>query len=947
MSIKYSFRYIIGIDLGTTQTALSYLDLDLHTVESAGEEKIHTFQIPQLVAANQVEGRPTLPSVVFLNDDPESNPGLPWDSKPDFIQGQYARDLGLDIPARLIHSAKSWLCHPRVNRQAPILPWQSEGLARKLSPVQVSTAILEHLRRAWDFQMAHNDPAAAFLRQKIIVTIPASFDPVARNLTLQAINAAGIGQVTLLEEPQAAFYDFIARNPKTLSAELGGVRKVLVIDIGGGTTDFSLIEVTWPHDDEHPGFSRLAVGPHLLIGGDNLDLSLARLVEGKLRHKGKKLAAKQWLAVLNQSRLAKELALTDNSKGISRFVLSGAGSRVIGHTITEEIDREHVRKTLLEGFFPCVPMDALPDEDVGLGISEAGLPYSRDPAVSRHLAAFLAPYGDPPEAVIFNGGTMMSPLIRQRLLDILATWRGGAPPKILENPHPTLAVAAGAVYFGLVTLGLGHRIAGGNPVSLYLGIGTAAASKSSSHVPEQVLCVLPKGAMAERSYSLDGKAFGIDLSREVAFYLYFSPSPLKNEEFGKLYKFSSKRHSPLPILRLAPDAEMNAKMDAKAGVEADVERTREIAAGGKVRRVKIETMLRETGYLQIRCLGIDCEFKGDLAFDLKQDPTADEKKPASKAKPPLGKKQQSQIRKVLDGTFGKGDFNLLFKELGEAAETPRESWNADLSRAVFDIIAKDERFKNDDDAFVWWVRLLGYCLRPGFGTHGDSARVDRLWEMWAEKLPEGHPIFWSEWWLMFKRIAPGLSSTRQLELLQKVEPILFPPKRHDKTLRAVDQHERNHVWRLVGHLERLPVGEKERFGWLALKSPISFAGDAVALYAVGRLGARMLSYAPPEFLIHQAVANQWTEFLLVRNASAGGSYQDLALRELGRKTSDRLSRIDDVLRKRIIDLFKKTGKKKSFFAPLLDVQEFKADDYATLCGEELPSGFVWVKDLAF
>ncbi len=926
-------RFIIGIDLGTTQTALSYLDL---RDPGAG---IRSFPIPQLVSAHQVEGRTILPSVVFLHDEPSANPSLPWDSHPDYLLGQYARDLGLEIPGRLIHSAKSWLCHPRVDRQAAILPWQSEGVARRLSPVQATTALLEHLRRAWDYTMARDDPAAGFLRQRVIVTVPASFDPVARNLTLQAIQAAGLARVTLLEEPQAAFYDFLYRHPETLRTELEGVRKVLVIDIGGGTTDFSLIEVGWPDEGRRakpaptaaatPTFERLAVGPHLLIGGDNLDLAIAHLVENRLRQKGRQLQAKQWLALLSQSRAAKEQALADDEPGTVRFTLAGVGSRVIGGAITIEIDRDEIRSLLVEGFFPRCGPDATPAEDAGLGISEAGLPYCRDAAVPRHLAAFLAPYGTPPEAVLFNGGTMIAPLLRRRLREILGEWRGGGEPRELVNPHPTLAVAAGAVYYGMVGLGMGHRIRSGNPVAIYLGIGTDPASTAQRHLPERVLCVLPKGAVTEKPYVVDDKAFGLDLSRDAAFYLYYSPAPPRTDTFGGLYKYAPRRHLPLPPLRLAAEP------------------------GSPVRQVSLEATLRETGYLQLRCLGVgpDADFQRDLAFDLSQEaaePPARET--GGRAKAPLTKRQQGQLRQRLAALAARGDdaaaATTLFKDLAEIVGQPREQWNLETLRAIFDLAIEEEALRHHDESFIWWIRLLGFCLRPGFGAPGDPARIDRVWALAAGPLPEKHPVFWGEWWLLMKRLAPGLSADRQAALLARLEPLLFPPKRPEKGQRQPDQHERNHLWRLLGHLERLPVPEKERLGWWILKAPLTFGRDAVALYAVGRLGARLLAYGSPTDVIHQTVATQWAEFLLSRSATGGGSYLEWALRELGRKTSDRLVRIDDAVRKKIIDLFKKAGKKKAFLEPLLEAHDLQADDYAQYCGESLPSGFVWVQDLA-
>lgn len=918
-------RFLVGIDLGTTQCALSYLDL------TAKKREIRSFQIPQFVGKGQTAGCPTLPSLLFLPDEAAVFGTPPWSVAPGPVVGTFARELGSEIPARLIHSAKSWLCHPRIDRRSPILPWQSELVRDKLSPVEASAAYLRHLADVWNHAMAADDPALRLEKQRIVVTVPASFDPVARNLTLEAISRAGLPVTTLLEEPQAAFYDFLARHPKTLERELKGVKTALVIDIGGGTTDFSLIGVEWPEKADEPQFSRLAVGPHLLIGGDNLDLAVAKAVEARFRHKGRKLVAKQWLAVLDQSRSVKERALgeAEDAGATARFTVSGAGSRVVAQSFSEELLLSELREMLVDGYFPLVQADERPAEEAGVGLSEAGLPYSRDPAVTRHLAAFLAEHGIIPDAVLFNGGTMLSKALRSRILEVLTDWRGGKAPKELQNPHPMLAVASGAVYYSMVGLGLGHRIRAGSPVSIYLGIGTGKTGRGERHVPEQVLCLLPKGSEVERAYEVAGKAFGVDVGRDVAFYAYFSTSAPKGEAHGDLMKYNARRLTPLPPLRWKVEQAMSGETG--------------------VRQVELEVVLRETGWLQVVCQGCAGDpFRRELVFDLTPEEETGSDTAAAKG---LTKRLLGQVSKLFDRLFSAASdrpaFNQLFKLLEELLGNRREDWNLPVLRALFDLVADDERFQTGEDAQTAWLRLAGYCLRPGFGASGDEARVDRLVGLLERPPASRNTGLWSEWWIMWKRIAPGLSADRQARLAKSLEEWLFPPKKQAKGTRIADQHERNQIWRLLGHCERLAVEEKIRLGGWILQAPGSYGRDQLALYTLGRFGARVLSYAPPTTLVPVAVVSNWTELLLRRGPlPSGSSYADWALREFGRLTGDRLVQIDDALRKQIIDRLRAADRKKGFIQPLLEQQILQADELAEFCGERLPSGFVWVIDKA-
>ncbi|HEY0985535.1 MAG TPA: Hsp70 family protein, partial [Kofleriaceae bacterium] len=416
-------RYLIGIDLGTTNSAVAYVDT------RAADPRVRVFDIAQLVAPGEVAPRRQLPSFVYLAGELDLAPhetALPWraagapSSEARPVVGELARNQGARMASRMIASAKSWLCHPGVDRQAAILPW-GDGDGPKLSPVAAQALVLGHIRDAWDD--AH--PDAAFREQEVLVTVPASFDEAARELTLQAAAKAGYPPIVLLEEPQAAFYAWIDQRRATGGSEdarLGAGDRVLVFDVGGGTTDFTLIEVG---DDE---FTRTAVGDHLLLGGDNLDLTLAKLVEQRMvARTGKKLDALQWHGLVHACRLAKESLLGDDPPAAAPIVVQSRGSKLIGGTLRDEVARAELDAVLFDGFFPLVARDAALARGRG-GLQEFGLPYASDPAVTRHLAVFLQRHGAPRiSAVLFNGGAMTPRALRARVIEQLAAWQDAAP----------------------------------------------------------------------------------------------------------------------------------------------------------------------------------------------------------------------------------------------------------------------------------------------------------------------------------------------------------------------------------------------------------------------------------------------------------------------------------------------------------------------------------------
>ncbi|HEY2749648.1 MAG TPA: Hsp70 family protein, partial [Polyangia bacterium] len=498
---------IVGIDLGTTNSALAHADPD----KSA---RIVSDEIVQLVGAGEPLPRPTLPSFLYLAGEHELPPealALPWGGPTDRIVGEFARTQGTSVPGRLVASAKSWLCHPRVDRLAPILPWgesaSSDGGTRRISPVEASASYLRHLGGVW-----RQATGRALADEDVVLCVPASFDEVARELTVRAATEAGLGKVTLLEEPQAAFYAWLADHAADAPLAVGDT--VLVCDIGGGTTDFSLITLR-----DAGAYERTAVGDHLLLGGDNMDLALARRVESRLS-RGGKLEPHAFQQLTQACRVGKERLLRlndgDEARASWTITVAGRGSRLIGGALHDEIARAEAEELVLDGFFPRVAPDSAPDRR-RLGIQEFGLPYAADPAITRHLAAFLRLHGARPSAILWNGGVLKSAAIRARILEVLTSWLG-TTPRVLENAAPDLAVARGAAYYGLARRGAGVRIKGGAARAFYLGVDTAQVTPGQV----TVMCLTPRGFEEGAEVTLSEHALELLTNRPVRFRLFTS-----------------------------------------------------------------------------------------------------------------------------------------------------------------------------------------------------------------------------------------------------------------------------------------------------------------------------------------------------------------------------------------------------------------------------------------
>ncbi len=548
-------NYLVGIDLGTTNCALSYVDLR-ETPKKEGKYEVHYLTIPQLVHEGSVENKNLLPSFLYLAgqyDLPEGSLALPWDENRKYAVGELARNRGAEVPQRLVSSAKSWLCHAGVDRKAPILPWASPEEVEKVSPLEAARRYLDHLREAWNYLMGQDDDKENFLEnQQVFLTVPASFDAVARELTVEAAQMAGLENSVLLEEPQAAFYSWLYLNEQWRdTVKVGDL--ILVCDIGGGTTDLSLIAVS--EEEGNLVLNRVAVGEHILLGGDNMDLALAVTLQNRMKEEGTlDLDTWQNRVLWQNCRMAKETILNDPDCQEYSITIPGRGSSLIGGTLTTQLNRQMVESVLLEGFFPECQAEDSPKMQRTLGLQEWGLPYASDAAISKHIARFLGSQTQAltqfpklremntgkkfihPTAILFNGGVLKAKLLQDRLVSILNQWitaEGGKPLTILQETDLDLAVAHGASSYGLARQGQGIRIRGGAARSYYLGIETSMPSVPGFAPPIKVLCVVPFGLEEGTEVEIPGQEFGLVVGESVEFR-FFDSSTRRKDQIGDL-----------------------------------------------------------------------------------------------------------------------------------------------------------------------------------------------------------------------------------------------------------------------------------------------------------------------------------------------------------------------------------------------------------------------------
>ncbi len=877
----------VGIDLGTTNSALAYIEE--REAEDRDFPPVHIFETPQLVAAGRVEARRTLPSFLFLEE------GEPV--------GFYAREQGAIVPTRLVHSAKSWLSNPDVDRTAKILPWDSQETGRVLSPVEVSSRFIAKFRDEWD--KAQGAPLA---QQDIVLTVPASFDEEARELTVMAARDAGLEKLTLLEEPAAAFYSWIANNLAQSRKKLFDGQTVLVCDVGGGTSDFSLIKVS--REGDLVNFTRTAVGKHLLLGGDNLDLTLAWLVETKLNVP---LSIRQRSGLRRQCSAAKERLLNDpNLKSVEITVL-GAGSSLIGKSLKSEILREEALELALEGFLPFSARGEGPKDEKRSLFRELGLPYVSDPAVTRHLNAFLESAGETPDAILFNGGFFIPRILQERVADVVGQWYGKRP-EILENSELDLAVARGAAYYSYVrSTGSGVLVRGGLPRTYYIGLGEPKDGKFPA------VCLVPRGAEEGSAIEVDNDALQLVANRPVSFRLYSSLTRT-DDKLGDVLEFA------------ADDSELHSHAPLHAVIRFGKK------AEERLIPVKLGARLTEIGTLDSWCESKISDNRWRLEFELrKQAASAPAERKAAAVVSDQALQASLDLVAQVFSTTAKSP--VAPEELPAKLEQPmgrgRKSWPLAAIRQLADafLTAADGR-KKSPAYEVRWLNLCGFCLRPGFGFPGDDFRIEQARRIYSGGLAYGNQTQNEvDWWIYWGRLAGGLNRNQQTDIYQRLSAALLP--RGAKKPQRINASLHREMWRTACSLELLPIGTKTELGEALIKRIKAGDFKESELWCLSRLGARQLFYGPMNLVVPPATATRWAESLM--NVAIAGD----ALAALGRRTEDPTRDLPAATRENI----RSKLQTMAHAGRLLAVFEGEEEDDRALgriFGEDLPSGLVLV-----
>jgi molecular chaperone DnaK (HSP70) len=944
-------RYIVGIDLGTTNCAVAYVD-------TRGRERpaadIRVFEVPQLVAAGETAPRSMLPSFLYLPGPHELPPdaaSLPWRDAADRIVGEFARIQGARVPAHLVASAKSWLCHGGVDREANILPWGAPPDARRVSPVEASADYLRHIRDAWDWTFARENPDFRLERQEVVLTVPASFDEAARELTVEAAKRAGLTSITLLEEPQAAFYCWIVTHQEGWQREVRGGELILVCDIGGGTTDFSLITVV--ETPTGPGFRRVAVGDHLLLGGDNMDLALAHHVERKLG--GARLDAEQWSALRFACRTAKEKLLGEgDAQARWPVTIAGRGARLIGGSLQSDLTRGEVAEVVLDGFFPRTGRGEEPERSARLGLQEFGLPYVADPAIPRHLSAFLRrhriapisgePAGAPddtaparPDAILFNGGALTPEVVRNRIVDVVASWfageeQGAGRPRVLANESLDLAVAIGAAYYGVVRRGGGIRIGGGTARAFYVGVEPAVAHADG----HPWLCVVPRDAQEGDAFEIAAREFELRMGQPVAFPMASSSVRAKDAP-GDLVSDDPDTIRPLPPLV------GHMKQGRKARAE--------------YARVRLAARVTEIGTIELWCHSRTDDRRWRLQIQLRgpegQARASTESGVTGGAADAVVLEQAliDRAAEAIRRAFGPGPPPeagpaRLVTRLEEALEMPKEQWPPSALRALWEPLRDlaDARGRSPQHESRW-LNLVGYCLRPGAGYPLDELRIKGLWPTWHAGVRHAKDLqCWVEWWVLWRRVAAGLNRAHHEEIHRRLVPFLLPAKGSSPAKKAnrpkPEAHELAEMGRCAASLERLAATLKEPLGDALARDLARPTIPAQALWCLGRLGARVLLYGPANAVVHPDVAGRWVEAVLARPPASGREASDtaFALAQLARVSGDRARDLPDALRARVLERLEALGADEALIAPVRAFHEIAAAQQAQALGDALPVG---------
>ncbi len=985
-------RYVVGIDLGTTNCAVAFMDTH------SSKPLLEIFRIEQMVDFQTSQFSDTLPSFHYELTSSESSQ---INSRFQFLDGEhvsvvgaFARQRGVQMPGRCIASAKSWLCHSLVDRTSDLLPWSADDGVQMLSPVQASRRYLEHIRRMWD----RDHPGEPLAQQDVIVTLPASFDEVARRLTIQAAAEAGLPNVILIEEPQAAFYAWLVRHQDTWTQCMHPGQSILVCDIGGGTTDFTLIRVvetkpsaptshaTSPNLDPNTGESleaidlsqsvgeslqatfglhRVAVGEHLMLGGDNLDLALARSLEQQLLADSPgqdRLRPRQWDALKAQCRAAKETLLGQKPPVVYKMSLPGSGSKLIENTRTLSIELEWARKLLVDGFFGRVSLHERPDK-AGEGFQEFGLPYAADPNVNRHLAAFLWEHrwagrdeqaheqltdqqAARPDWVLFNGGVLESTQIRQAILDQIATWfQSGAPagpvqnadeawkPGLLEGNRLDLAVAQGAAYFGQVRRGEGVRIDARLARAYYLLIEQS---------PPRAMCVMPANAMPLDRFRIEEHPFHLMVGQPVQFPLFHSSTNLIHE-IGQIVPVDIESMTAMPPIRTVLEMG-NRKLQQSVPVVLESELS-------EIGTLAMNLVVAQPPESEPVPKNQDPKTSWKLEFDVRMSTSAN----ASSSGQQTGWIETAQSTQVeaaieaMEQVFG--DSPSILPKLGVTYLTDkigiaRRDWNPTLLREMWRYLVDHQAYRKiSAEHESRWLNMVGWCLRPGFGLAADDWRVNSTWRSVHNKLLHRTITNASETIVLWRRIAGGFTPGQQRALFQdcwaRVRPVLAggTQSQSSNTNVAIE------LMRLIGSLEWLSSDEKSTVAEQILQSFGRKKLEALhgpLLWTLGRLGSRTPVYATLQQVVSASRVQSWVEKLLKLEEAwiaKNAGMVSLCLMQMTRRTDDRYRDVPSSLRERVAARLTQLSSPALHIDLILRGGGLDQASEDSIIGESLPLGF--------
>ena len=905
---KQSAHYLVGIDLGTTHTVVAYTD-----ASAKKNSEIKIFDIEQLISVGEVDARALLPSVRYHPAQGELSPeDISFSPAGEqAIIGEAARELGAKTQGRFVTSAKSWLSHPSVDHTAEILPWGSSETIQKVSPLDASASYLHHVRTVW----AHKFPDAPLENQTIVITVPASFDEAARALTLEAAKIAGLHNIRLLEEPQAVCYDWLRRKSGEIQHALKDVHLLLVCDVGGGTTDLTLIKVEQGIDE--PKLTRIGVGDHLMLGGDNIDLALAHLAEQRITGGTKKLSAADLSQLLEQCRLAKERLLADNAPEQFNVTLLGGGSKLIGGSRAAILTKQEVRDIALDGFFPLSSLEQLPDRKRS-GVVEFGLPHAAEPAISKHIAGFLKLHsqaaadalghkGRVPDALLLNGGVFRSQPITQRTIKLINSW-SDKQPILLENQHPELSVAYGAVSYAIARRDKKLKIGGGSARSYFLLIDT-------DHQQQHGICLLPRGSEEGLEIRLKEQQFALRIGQPVRFHLASTTGDTAYKA-GQLVEITDDGFNSLPPLAVAFQGEDKNEIT-----------------------VQLAVTQTEVGTLKIQCVSIeDNEQRFDVEFQIRK------KGARTAAELPANFTQAVENIQAIFGSKSKKIDPKAVKSLRSTLEKQlshsKNEWETPLLRALFTALLEGikTRRRSENHERIW-LSLIGFCLRPGFGYPLDDWRVEQLWKTYSHGIQfVNERQNWTEWWTLWRRIAGGLDGKAQEQLFKDISKYINPAAaRQAGVAKQVKIRGYDDMVRLSGVLERLPVDKKIILCEWLLKRLEKASEPNQTWWAVGRIASRVPFHGSNHNVIPAKTASLWIQQTLkvdwkkIPQAAFAATI-------ISRMTGDRVRDLDDATRAQIIAKLKLSKSPVSWIEMIETYKELDASEEKQIFGEALPPG---------